>query len=125
MNKKINFLTCAISLIAGLAMTGGGIYLLASGKSTVNGGVIVGIGIVLCVLCGVSVYMIKHYEKLREEAARKMAEEEEKFREAVMKRIEEARRLSEKENGSDTVFGEASDGEEKKTDGGNTAERND
>ncbi len=91
-NKKWNLISSIICLVVGLALVGAGIYYLAEGNST-TGGVIFGLGVLICVIFVLTLFMMKKLDKMKEEADAIYAEEKAKQEIAIrimMDRIREA-----------------------------------
>lgn len=67
-NKVVNIVISVFSLLVGLALLGGGIYMTSQNIDRVSGGLMIGIGILLCIMFGFAAYLIVRFDKLREEA---------------------------------------------------------
>lgn len=90
-NKKGNLIVAVFCLLVGLALVGTGIYYLVTGESTVTGGIIFALGIVICAMFAVTAVTMKRFEKMKAEAdARYTLEQERQYR-AVKKMIERIR----------------------------------
>lgn len=90
-NKKGNLIVAVFCLLVGLALVGTGIYYLVTGESTVTGGIIFALGIVICAMFAVTAVTMKRFEKMKAEAdARYTLEQERQYR-AVKEMIERIR----------------------------------
>lgn len=80
-NKKGNLIVAVFCLLVGLALVGTGIYYLADGKSTMTGGVIFALGLVICAMFVVTCVMMKKVDKMKADAdARYTIEQERQYR---------------------------------------------
>ena len=79
--KKGNLIVAVFCLLVGLALIGTGIYYLADGRSTMTGGVIFALGLVICAMFVVTCVMMKKVDRMKADAdARYSAEQERQYR---------------------------------------------
>ena len=62
--KKGNLIVAVFCLLVGLALIGTGIYYLADGRSTMTGGVIFALGLVICAMFVVTCVMMKKVDRM-------------------------------------------------------------
>lgn len=98
-NKKSNAVMAVICLVIGLALTAGGIYLIASGEDAATGGGMTGLGALIIVLFGCAMYLIVNFEKLQKKAEEK-AEREAAARRVARREAAEAMRATQDPNGN-------------------------
>ena len=67
-NKVVNIVISVFSLLVGLALLGGGIYMTSQNIDRVSGGIFLSLGILLCIMFGFAAYLVVRFDKQCEEA---------------------------------------------------------
>ncbi len=92
-NRTANIIVAAFCLAIGLGLIGVGIYILAKGADYFSGGLLIGMGALVCVLFCLATYLIVRYDKLQKEAETQADAQKEKVRAFIELKMKEADEL--------------------------------
>lgn len=94
--RTANIILAAFCLVIGLALIGVGIFILAKGIDSFSGGLLIGMGVLVCVLFCLATYLIVRYDKIQKEAEAQMDAQKEKMRAFIELKMKEAEQLRSK-----------------------------